>query len=37
MHEPTAREKGCLKELMNAKTLTQARKILFGYKKKNTR
>jgi len=37
MHTPTAKDKGVLKELMNAKTLTQARKIVFGYKKKNSR
>lgn len=37
MHTSTAKEKGVEKEFQSAKTLTAARKILFGFKKKNTR
>jgi hypothetical protein len=37
MHAKTAADKGLTNELKAAKTLTQARKILWGYKKKNTR
>lgn len=37
MHAKTAADKGVTAELRAAKTLTQARKIVFGYKKKNTR
>jgi hypothetical protein len=32
MHESTAKQKGVSKELQNAGTLTQARKIVFGVK-----
>lgn len=34
MHEDTAQKKDCVKEFMSAETLTQARKILWGVKKK---
>lgn len=37
MHEKAARDKEVWKQFSEAKTLTQARKILYGYKKKNTR
>ena len=35
MHTKTAKSKDCLEEFMSARTLTQARKILWGVKKKN--
>lgn len=34
MHKDTARDKGVEKELSAARTLTQARRVLFGEKKK---
>lgn len=34
MHKDKAREKGVEKELSSARTLTQARRVLFGEKKK---
>lgn len=34
MHEDTAKRNGCYDEFTRASTLTQARKILFGEKKK---
>lgn len=34
MHEGTAKQRGCETELKNARTLTAARRILFGEKKK---
>lgn len=37
MHTNTANDKGVYKEFIAAKTLTKAKKILFGFKKKNTR
>lgn len=37
MHQKTAESKGVLREFNSASTLTQAKKILFGYKKKNAR
>lgn len=37
MHAGTASSKGVKEQFQAAKTLTAARKILFGYKKKNTR
>lgn len=37
MHAATARAKGVGHEFEAAKTLTQARKIAFGYKKGNTK
>jgi len=37
MHQGTARNKNCFHEFMNTKTLTEARKVLWGFKKKNTR
>lgn len=37
MHQGTAKSKNCLHEFMNARTLTEARKVLWGFKKKNTR
>jgi len=37
MHAKTAEDKGVDKEFHSAKTLTKARKILFGYKRKNTK
>lgn len=37
MHARTAESRGVGEQLRSAKTLTQARKIVFGYKKKNTR
>jgi len=37
MHQNTSKDKNCFKEFMNSKTLTEARKILWGYKKKNSR
>lgn len=37
MHAKYAESKGISNELRSAKTLTQARKVVFGYKKKNTR
>lgn len=37
MHAGLAKSKGVSTEFQNAKTLTQARKILWGYKKSNTR
>jgi len=36
-HTSTAKNKGVAKEFQAAPTLTQARKILFGFKKGNTR
>lgn len=36
-HRNTSESKGVQKEFMLAKTLTQAKKILFGYKRKNSR
>lgn len=33
MHSSTAKEKNVSAEFQSAKTLTQAKKILFGYKK----
>jgi len=35
MHRATAQKKGVVNELRDAQTLTEARKILFGHKKKN--
>lgn len=35
MQSNVARKKGCYEELMRASTLTEARKIVYGYKKKN--
>ncbi len=35
MHKATAEKKGVLNQLLAAKTLTEARKILFGYKRGN--
>lgn len=37
MHQGTAKSKNCLQDFMSARTLTEARKILWGFKKKNTR
>lgn len=37
MHVKTAESKGCLDLFMKARTLTEARKILFGVKKGATR
>ena len=37
MHEKTAKDKGVAHELANAKTLTQAKKIVYGHKKGQTR
>ena len=37
MHGAAARQKGVMDKLFSAKTLTEARKVVFGYKKKNTR
>lgn len=37
MHAKTAESRGVTKELEKAQTLTQARKILFGYKKGSKR
>lgn len=37
MQSKVAESKGVLDALMNAKTLTQARKIVYGHKKGNTR
>ncbi len=37
MHAKTAANKGVTQELLSAKTLTQARKIVFGVKKGNDR
>lgn len=37
MHAQAAEKKGVSSEFQGAKTLTQARKVLFGMKKKNTR
>lgn len=37
MHEKTASNKGIAKEFQEAKTLTEARKILFGEKKGSRR
>lgn len=37
MHRKTAEDKGVSREFQNASTLTEAKKILFGYKKKNTK
>lgn len=37
IHAKAAADKGVGEELKNAKTLTKARKIVFGYKKKNTK
>lgn len=37
MHSSTASDKGCSKEFQACKTLTAARKVLWGFKKKNTR
>lgn len=37
IHTPTARSKGCLERFLAAPTLTQARKILFGHKKRNSK
>ncbi len=34
MHEKTAKEKGVHEQFMRCKTLTQARKVLFGEKTK---
>ncbi len=36
MHYKTAREKGCIEDFQDARTLTEARKILFGVKPKQT-
>lgn len=35
MHRSTAENKGVLKEFLNAKTLTEARKVAFGLKRKS--
>lgn len=35
MHEGTAKHRKCHKEFMSAKTLTQAKKILWGVKQKD--
>ena len=35
MHTKTAEQKGCAKEFLETKTLTQARKVLWGMKRKN--
>lgn len=37
MQSGVAASKGVTKELEAAKTLTQARKVVYGYKSKNTR
>lgn len=37
MHVELAKQKGVLRDFMEASTLTRARKILFGYKRKNTK
>lgn len=37
MHRVTAEKKGLSREFENARTLTEAKKILWGYKKKNQR
>lgn len=37
MHKGTAANKKCSAEFAAARTLTQARKVLWGYKKKNKR
>jgi hypothetical protein len=37
MHAAGARSKGVYERLMEAKTLTQARKVVFGYKKGQTK
>lgn len=37
MHESLAKQKGVLRDFMEASTLTRAKKILFGYKRKNTK
>lgn len=37
MHASTAKSKGVSEAFQSAKTLTQARKILFGYKKGNVK
>ena len=34
MHQGTAEKRDCLEEFNSANTLTQARKVLFGVKKK---
>ena len=34
MHKGTAKDKNCYEEFMATKTLTQAKKVLFGVKKK---
>ena len=37
MHTKTAENKGCKEEFLACKTLTQARKVLFGMKKGQTK
>ena len=37
MHKGTAQNKGVLMEFLAAETLTEMRKVLWGYKKKNKR
>jgi len=34
---PIARDKGVLKELQSCTTLTEARKVVYGYKKRNAK
>lgn len=36
-HRKTAENKGVLEQFLKTKTLTEARKVVFGYKKKNLR
>ncbi len=36
MHHATAREKGVIEDFLDSRTLTEARKILFGVKPKQT-
>ena len=37
MHKQTAKDKKCYERFMACRTLTEARKVLFGVKVKNTK
>lgn len=37
MQESVAKSRGCLKQLQNAKTLTEARKVVYGVKSKQAK